>query len=170
MPALQAEGRFRIKDFTLLNAPFAVRLPISLVTGVGNLLGGKGIHFDRVDLPFTLRPDLITIDKGRISGSQIGLTVRGRIDREHDQLDLGGTIVPIYGLNWALSKLPLVGPFMAGREGEGAFAVTYAVKGPQTDPKISVNPLSVLAPASSATSSAAMRDDPSEPARAVSAK
>ena len=71
-------------------------LTVASLTGVGNLLGGKGIHFDRVDLPFTLRPDLITIDKGRISGSQIGSTVRGRIDREHDQLDLGGTIVPIY--------------------------------------------------------------------------
>ena len=86
------------------------------------------------------------LDKGRVSGSQIGFTVRGRVDLDYDRLDLGGTIVPIYGLNWALAKVPLVGPFLAGREGEGAFAVTYSVKGPLSDPQISVNPLSVLTP------------------------
>ena len=93
-----------------------------------------------------MRQHVIAIDKGRLSGSQIGLTARGRIDLDHARLDLDGTIVPIYGLNWALGKVPLVGQFLAGREGEGAFAVTYSVTGPTSDPQISVNPLAVLAP------------------------
>ncbi len=147
VPALQADGRFRIKDFTLLNAPVLARLlTVASLTGVGNLLGGKGIHFDRLDLPFTVRQHVITIDRGRMSGSQIGLTARGRIDLDRARLDLDGTIVPIYGLNWALGKVPLVGQFLAGREGEGAFAVTYSVTGPTSDPQVSVNPLAVLAP------------------------
>ncbi len=148
VPALEADGRIRVKDFTLLNAPLLARLlTVASLTGIGNLLGGKGIHFDRLDLPFTLRPDrVVVIDKGRMSGSQVGFTVRGRVDIDHDRLDLNGTIVPIYGLNWVLSKVPLVGPFLAGREGEGAFAVTYSVTGPFSEPQISVNPLSVLAP------------------------
>jgi Protein of unknown function/AsmA-like C-terminal region len=147
VPSIQAEGRFRIKDFTLLDAPLLAKLlTVASLTGVGNLLGGQGIHFDRLDLPFALRQQTIAIDKGRLSGSQLGLTMRGRIDLEHDRLDLDGTIVPIYGLNWALGKLPLVGPFLAGREGEGAFAVTYSVEGARSEPQISVNPLSVLAP------------------------
>ena len=148
VPTLQADdGRFRIKDFTLLDAPVLARLlTVASLTGVGNLLGGKGIHFDRLDLPFTVRQHVIAIDKGRLSGSQIGLTARGRIDLDHARLDLDGTIVPIYGLNWALGKVPLVGQLLAGREGEGAFAVTYSATGPTSDPQISVNPLAVLAP------------------------
>ena len=148
VPTLQVDdGRFRIKDFTLLDAPLLARLlTVASLTGVGNLLGGKGIHFDRLDLPFTVRQHVIAIDRGRMSGSQIGLTGRGRIDLDHARLDLDGTIVPIYGLNWALGKVPLVGQFLAGREGEGAFAVTYSVTGPISDPQISVNPLAVLAP------------------------
>jgi hypothetical protein len=147
VPALEAKGKLRVKDFTLLDAPLLARLlTVASLTGIGNLLGGQGVHFDRLDLPFTLRSDVVVLDKGRLSGSQIGFTVRGRVALDHDRLDLGGTIVPIYGLNWALAKVPLVGPFLAGREGEGAFAVTYSVKGPLSEPQISVNPLSVLAP------------------------
>jgi hypothetical protein len=147
VPALEAEGKLRIKDFTLLQAPLLARLlTVASLTGIGNLLGGQGIHFDRLELPFTLRPDVVVLDKGRVSGSQIGFTVRGRVDLDHDRLDLSGTVVPIYGLNWALGKIPLVGRLLTGREGEGAFAVTYSVKGPRSDPQISVNPLSVLAP------------------------
>ena len=169
VPTLDAEGRFRIKDFTLLDAPLLARLlTVASLTGVGNLLGGQGISFDRADLPFTLQPELIAIDKGRISGSQLGLTVRGRIDLDRERLDLDGTIVPIYWLNWALSKLPLVGPFLAGREGEGAFAVTYSVKGPPSDPQISVNPLAVLAPGFIRDLFSGNTDEPSEAVPAIS--
>ena len=47
----------------------------------------------------------------------------------------------------------------AGREGEGAFAVTYSVTGPISDPQISVNPLAVLAPGFIRTLFNALTDD-----------
>jgi AsmA-like C-terminal region/Protein of unknown function len=147
VPELEAEGKFRIKQFTLLDAPVLARvLTVASLTGVGNLLGGQGIHFDRLELPFALRHRVLTIDKGRLSGSQLGLTMRGRVDLASERLDLNGTIVPLYGLNWVIGKLPLVGPFLTGRDGEGAFAVTYSVTGPRANPEVSVNPLAVLAP------------------------
>ena len=54
--------------------------------------------------------------------------------------------MPIYGLNWAIGKIPVLGDFLRGAEGEGAFALTYTVSGDPSDPSILVNPLSVLAP------------------------
>ncbi len=171
VPTLQADGRLRVKEFTLLDAPLLARLlTVASFTGIGNLLGGQGIHFDRLDLPFALRQETIVIEKGRLSGSQIGLTVRGRVDLDHDRLDLDGTIVPIYWLNWALSKLPLVGPFLAGREGEGAFAATYSVKGPPSEPQIRVNPLSVLAPGFIRDLFSGNTDSASEPVPAIAPK
>jgi uncharacterized protein YhdP len=147
VPTLALEGKLRIDRFTLLDAPLLARLlTVASLTGIGNLLGGEGIHLDRLELPFTLRDDLLSIDRGRMSGSQLGLTVKGPVDLERDRLDLQGTVVPLYGLNRAIGKIPLVGPFLTGREGEGAFAATYSVKGALDAPQISVNPLSVLAP------------------------
>ena len=39
----------------------------------------------------------------------------------------------------------LLGPF-AGRDGEGLFGVTFAIRGPLDKPDFRVNPLSALAP------------------------
>jgi uncharacterized protein YhdP len=146
-PALDAQGTLQIKQFTLRDAPILARLlTVASLTGILNLLGGEGIHFDRLELPFTLHGDVLSVEKGRMSGSQLGLTVKGTLDLERNQLDLDGTIVPIYGLNWAIGKIPLVGQFLSGSEGEGAFAATYTVRGALSEPEISVNPLAVLAP------------------------
>ena len=147
VPRLAAAGRFRIERFRLLDAPVLARLlTVASLTGIGSLLGGEGIYFDRLELPFTVRGDLVAIDRGRMSGSQLGLTAKGNIDLARDQLDLEGTVVPVYGLNWAIGKIPLVGPFLSGSEGEGAFAATYSITGPLAEPQIRVNPLAVLAP------------------------
>jgi hypothetical protein len=40
----------------------------------------------------------------------------------------------------------VLGDFLRGREGEGAFAMTYTATGDLGEPRILVNPLSVLAP------------------------
>jgi uncharacterized protein YhdP len=109
-------------------------------------LGGQGIHFDRLELPFTLDDEVIAIDRGRMSGSQLGLTLKGQVDLAGEQLNLEGTVVPFYAINRAIGKIPLVGPFLSGSDGEGAFAATYSVKGAMAQPDVWVNPLSVLAP------------------------
>ncbi len=146
-PSLDLGGTLTVNDFTLLEAPVLARLlTVASLTGIGNLLAGEGIFFDRFEMPFTYRDQMLSVDRVRLSGSQLGLTSKGTIDLGRDQLDLSGTIVPIYGLNWAIGKIPVLGDFLRGREGEGAFALTYSVSGDLEDPRILVNPLSVLAP------------------------
>jgi uncharacterized protein YhdP len=81
-----------------------------------------------------------------VYGSQLGLTFQGRVDLATDTLDLEGTIVPLYGVNWTIGQIPIIGRLLRGSEGEGAFAMTYGMRGPVPDPTISVNPLSALAP------------------------
>jgi uncharacterized protein YhdP len=79
-------------------------------------------------------------------GSQLGLTFQGRVDLEARTLDIDGTVVPLYGINWTIGQIPLIGQFLRGAEGEGAFAATYAIRGPLNEPSVSVNPLAALAP------------------------
>ena len=46
VPALEAEGTFRIDQFTLLDAPLLARLlTVASLTGIGNLLGRRGDPF-----------------------------------------------------------------------------------------------------------------------------
>jgi len=57
-----------------------------------------------------------------------------------------GTLVPAYTINSFLGQVPVLGPLIVGREGEGIFALTYRVRGSANDPSVTVNPLSALAP------------------------
>ena len=83
---------------------------------------------------------------GVAQGPSIGLTTQGTINRGSDRIDLNGTIVPLYGINSMFSEVPLIGDILGSRDGEGIFGVTYGVAGPVDELKISVNPVSMLAP------------------------
>jgi uncharacterized protein YhdP len=146
-PRIEASGRVRMDDFTLYDVPLLGRLlTVASFTGIGNLLGGEGIGMEKLRLPFTLKDRVVEIERGRMSGSQLGLSFNGVIDLEAEQLDLEGTIVPVYTLNRIIAQVPIVGRILTGKDGLGAFAATYQIKGPQQSPQIFVNPLSILAP------------------------
>jgi uncharacterized protein YhdP len=146
-PTVQAEGKLVARKFHVLDAPLLARLlTVASLSGIVNLLGGEGIAFEQLEAPFVVRNQVLQLDKGRVYGSQLGLTFQGRIDLATDTLDLEGTIVPLYGINWTIGQIPIIGRLLRGSEGEGAFAATYGMRGPVDEPTISVNPLSALAP------------------------
>jgi hypothetical protein len=88
---------------------------------------------------------MLTLKDGQTSGASLGLTFEGQMDNWRNTLDMSGTIIPVSDINKMLSFVPLVGDILTGG-GKGVFAATYTVKGPKSDPNVSVNPLSVLAP------------------------
>jgi uncharacterized protein YhdP len=146
-PSLQAEGKLVARKFHVLDAPLLARLlTVASLTGIVNLLGGEGIAFEQLEAPFVVRDQVLQLDRGRVYGSQLGLTFQGRIELAADTLDVDGTIVPLYGVNWTIGQIPIIGQLLRGSEGEGAFAMTYGMRGPVDAPTIRVNPLSALAP------------------------
>ena len=146
-PSLQAKGKLVARQFHVLDAPLLARLlTVASLTGIVNLLGGEGIAFEQLEAPFVVRDGLLQFDKGRVFGSQLGLTFQGRLELAADTMDLDGTIVPLYGVNRTIAQIPIIGQLLRGSKGEGAFAATYSMRGPVSEPKISVNPLSALAP------------------------
>jgi hypothetical protein len=146
-PDIAAEGSLAAESFTLLDAPALARLlTLASLRGIGDVLGGRGIAFDELTVPFQLAGGVVRLNRGRMSGSQLGLTFEGDIDIGTERIDLHGTIVPIYTINRIIANIPLIGDFLAGSEGEGAFAATFTMSGEFAQPEIRVNPLSVLAP------------------------
>lgn len=139
-------GKLIIKDFTLKNSEVLGRLlSVASVTGLANALTGSGIAFDRMVADIYHRKGVVTMDNGRASGTSLGITVGGTVDTTTTNLDLKGVLVPAYMLNNIITKIPLLGK-LAGDKGEGLFAFNYAISGKYSDPKVSVNPLSGLAP------------------------
>ncbi len=139
-------GRALATDFRMIDAPLLGRvLTLPSLIGIANTLSGRGIAFNRGAFPFVLDDASLTINDGRLRGSQLGILVNGTVDRLGDTLDFRGEVAPATIINSMLNNVPIVGQVLTGG-GEGVFAATYRIHGPIADPIVSVNPISVLAP------------------------
>lgn len=104
------------------------------------------ITFNKLRAPFTVGNGQFVLRDAYMNGPTLGATMRGRVNFSQDTVDLGGTYVPLYGLNSALGQIPLLGNLLVGRQGEGIVGITFAIKGNLSDPAVLVNPMSVVAP------------------------
>lgn len=146
-PDSPIEGDFIASKFTLSKAPTLAKvLQVASLTGIGDAMSKKGLDFDAFEGQFVYKDNRVTFSKASAHGSSIGVTLNGILDFDADTANLGGTLVPAYSFNRAIGKIPVIGSLLTGGENEGVFAATYRVAGPLEKPKISVNPLSALAP------------------------
>jgi hypothetical protein len=141
------QGVLDIDDFQVVNQPLLARLfSAGSLTGIGDLMGGDGISLENMNVPFSSKNNVISVHDARARGRAIGATADGYIDRPKNQVALKGSLVPAYGLNSVLGNIPLLGDVLVSKKGEGVFGVTYSATGNADQPKIDVNPLSVLTP------------------------
>ena len=147
VPGTPIAGKIVVDNFRIVNAPLLANLlTVGSLTGIGDTLEGEGIRFVKLDMPFQMTTERFHVLDARMSGPAIGLTIKGQVDRAEGIFDLNGTIVPAYTLNSALGAVPILGDILVGRDGEGVFAATYAMRGTTEQPVITVNPLAALAP------------------------
>ena len=104
------------------------------------------IDFKQLRAPFSVGGGKFRLQDAYMNGAQLGATMRGTVDFKAQTVDLGGTYVPLYGLNSAFRAIPILGPVLGGRQGEGLVGITFAIKGSLTDPSVFVNPMSVMTP------------------------
>ncbi len=109
-------------------------------------LDGGSVKLDITEVPFSYVSGLLDISNLKANGPSLGMTMEGQIQTSEKKINVNGVVVPAYGLNSLLGKIPLVGSLFSGGSGKGLFGVTYRVKGSTAAPDVSVNALSGLAP------------------------
>jgi hypothetical protein len=141
-------GTAELEGFVVRGAPAIGKLlqAMTLYGLVDALQGGAGLSFNRANVPFSMNREVLTLNDAHAFSPSLGLTVRGRVLREADMIDLEGTIVPAYMINTVLGNLPLVGRLFSPEPGGGLFATAFRVQGPAADPQVQVNPLSTITP------------------------
>jgi hypothetical protein len=135
-------GTITIRDFVVRGEPALDRI-VSAAPGAA----GRGVTFSEMSAGFTRFPGKMAVRDGVVRGPVVGATVEGQIDYAKNDVHLRGTFVPFYGLNnmFGLGQIPIVGLFLGGSN-EGLVGITYEVRGPPSAPRISVNPVSAIAP------------------------
>jgi len=147
LPNVPLTGTAEMSDFTISEAAGVGKLLQALtVYGVFEAVRGPGLSFNRMVAPFTLTRQALTLQDARAFSASLGVTAKGTVMRRNGALDLEGTIVPAYALNTLLGHIPLLGRLFSPEEGGGLFAATWRMRGPASDPAVTVNPLAALTP------------------------
>jgi hypothetical protein len=152
----QVSGILQVNNFSLRNEPAVRRLVQSAPvpnTAAQNAAGEQVRRADTSDARFTKMRLQFALDNGKttirdavIFGPEIGITFNGLVDNSRDRVSLSGTFVPAYGLNNALSQIPVFGNLLTGARNEGVLAVTFGVTGKASEPNVTINPLSAITP------------------------
>jgi len=140
-------GHVEGADYKVVHAPmFAQVLSVASLTAISSMLSGEGIPFSRIAGDYVFDAGKVTVTNARALGGAIGINIsKGTLDLGADTLDLRGTLAPAYTINSLVSKIPLLGDIITG-EDQAVFAANFRIRGPSSDPKVSVNPLGMIAP------------------------
>ncbi len=134
-------GHVFLRSFSVRGEPALDRV----VSGAPG--GAKGVvEFSELGVDFTRYPGRMSIRDGVVRGPLVGATIEGQIDYVKDDVHLRGTFVPFYGLNNMFGQIPIVGFFLGGGSNEGLLGITYEAVGPPSAPRVSVNPVTAIAP------------------------
>ena len=136
-----------ITDFRVREAPAAVRaFSVLSLAGLYSLVEGDGTGFARGEARFSSKDGFHRIESVRASGAALGIAMVGSYDRNSRQVDVSGNLVPVNQLNEIIGSVPLLGELLTGVDKTGLFATQFTYRGSVDDPKVEVNPVSLLTP------------------------
>ncbi len=104
-------GHAHMDDFRVIKAPALATL-VSVISPMGlpQLLSSQGIHFTKLesDVLWAMRRkgDVYVVTNGRTSGNSLGLTFAGNIDKQKDEIDITGDVVPVSEVNGLINHIP----------------------------------------------------------------
>ncbi len=150
------DGYAAVHDFTLRDDPAVRKLAVEGLASQhrddagavadAQALDPSAMTFRKLEASFSKTGSVVEVRDGSMFGPALGATVSGTVDFTRDQVNLGGTFVPLFGVNNLFSQLPVLGPLLGGGRHEGLLGLNYRLSGSAANPVLNVNPLSVLAP------------------------
>ncbi len=118
----------------------------SLNQSISKKIDTARVEIDRGFVAIEKGADYVNLSKGIIRGPVVGATFQGTINDKSGLMTITGTFMPAYGLNSMFGSIPVIGAILGnGREG-GLIGITYKITGSIKNPKVMVNPISVVAP------------------------
>ncbi len=147
-------GSLDVRNFQLRNEErlqSLVSTPVgqdgqSLNSAVKKDIDVSSARFQRGFAALVYREGTLSVANGVVRGEQIGATFQGRLRDANGGMDMTGTFMPAYGLNRLFGELPLIGAILGNGRDRGLLGITFKLEGPFDKPRLTVNPLSLIAP------------------------
>jgi len=108
--------------------------------------GSNDLSFSQLKVPFRQDGWVLSIDDAALRGALIGATASGTVNIPGGKIAISGTFIPAFGLNNIAGAIPIIGTILGGGRDEGLLGITYKLFGPLDEPKLTMNPVSAIAP------------------------
>lgn len=118
----------------------------SLETTIRREIDVETAVFNQASVRLVAGQGTISISEGILRGQEIGLAIQGTVRDPAETMNLNGTLLPAYGINSLLSNVPLLGGLFGNGSDRGLIGITFRLSGPVENPRLEINPLSVIAP------------------------
>lgn len=147
-------GPVLIEDFTVVGeerlraltvAPAESR-DLQLASGELRKIDTSRVGFDELKANIEKGEGYLKVDGGVLRNAQIGMTFDGSLFDRNDQMNVRGTFMPFFIFSRLVGMIPLVGEIFSNGRDSGLIGITYRLKGEAGNPKMEVNPISVVAP------------------------
>ncbi len=104
------------------------------------------VKIDRLKAEIEKGEGFLNLKKGRLTGGDASATFAGQMFDKNNRMNIKGTYLPGRALNRLVSKIPIIGLAFGRGKVNGLLGITYRLSGIYGNPRIAVNPLSIIAP------------------------
>ncbi|MCV3737453.1 DUF3971 domain-containing protein [Rhizobium sp. TRM96647] len=118
----------------------------SLNEAVRSEIDTSSMRFERGFAFVVSKDGTLRVENGVVRGDAVGATFQGMVRNASGQMEMTGTFMPAYGLNRLFAELPLIGFILGNGSDRGLIGITFKLTGPFDQPRLMINPLSVIAP------------------------
>ncbi len=147
-------GQIDARNFWLVNEPrlsSIVSTPSaqdgrSLNQAVRGSLDTSRVQFERGFAEVVKGQGSLSLDRGILRGPLIGVSFQGTLNDGAGNVAMSGTFMPAYGLNRIFGEIPLIGQILGNGRDRGLIGITFRLSGRAAEPRLEINPLSVIAP------------------------
>ncbi|MCI5073923.1 DUF3971 domain-containing protein [Oricola sp.] len=146
-------GTAEVTDYRIFDEPKLNSLVSSKSNGSASLneairreIDTREVKFDRASVKLSISPVRLQVQEGIVRGPEVGATFRGTLYDQNNRMRVTGTFMPAYSVNTLLTGIPIVGLVLGNGRDRGLIGVTFLLEGDVKKPKITVNPLSAIAP------------------------
>lgn len=118
----------------------------SLNEAVRSEIDTSSMRFERGFAFVVSKDGTLQVENGVVRGDAVGATFQGMVRNAKGLMEMTGTFMPAYGLNRLFAELPLIGFILGNGSDRGLIGITFKLTGPFDQPRLMVNPLSIIAP------------------------
>ena len=137
--------RFDVDDFVVIEAPTAVRMfSVLSLAGLYGLVEGEGTAFARGHAIIHSNGDMHNLELVQASGSALGISLLGTVDKQKRVLDVSGNLIPANLISNIIGSVPLVAEILTGIDRAGLFVTQFSMQGSIDDPEVDVNALALV--------------------------